>query len=57
MSKVKQTEVKTPPCPMCASDTVLKEMLRYGEAIHYFFKCVSCALVYPVSEDGGRKWK
>jgi hypothetical protein len=53
MSNAKETDREaTPSCPLCKSATVLKELFPVGETIHYFFKCVSCALEYPVIGGG-----
>lgn len=50
MSDVQQDQTLTPSCPLCASETVLKQVDR--EATRRLevlvFKCVVCAVEYPV---------
>ena len=48
MSEVQQTEEQSPPCPMCSGTTALKETLQHQNGMHYFFKCLVCAVEYPV---------
>jgi hypothetical protein len=50
MSDTKSTEVSTPPCPMCSKQTFLKQTHReqVPDLVLLVFKCVSCAVEYPV---------
>lgn len=38
----------SPPCPLCAGDTVLKQVHREVTRQLNVFKCVACAVEYPV---------
>ncbi len=50
MSDNEPIPVTTPPCPMCAQATYLKQTHRehIRELRLLVFKCLSCAVEYPV---------
>jgi C4-type Zn-finger protein len=54
MSKSQQAAPKIPTCPVCAHAMALKQIHRQVPFDHFIFKCVACALEYPVvaSESG-----
>jgi hypothetical protein len=49
MSELEKIEL-LPPCPMCSGASRLKEVLPHRDGLHYFFKCLVCAVEYPVIE-------
>jgi hypothetical protein len=48
MPEVRTTNDKPPPCPVCSSLTKLKELWELEDSFHHFFKCVECAVQFPV---------
>jgi hypothetical protein len=48
MFERQKAEPEAPPCPICASPTVLKQVHRQQPVDHFIFKCGGCALEYPV---------
>ena len=48
MSDASQSSKITPPCPLCAGDTVLKQVHRELARQFNVFKCIVCAVEYPV---------
>jgi hypothetical protein len=42
------SEVRKPPCPVCAREMWLKQVFRQKPHDHYVFKCTPCELEYPV---------
>jgi hypothetical protein len=48
MSDTLQSRKATPPCPMCAGDTTLKQVHREVSRRLEVFKCLVCAVEYPV---------
>jgi hypothetical protein len=56
MSEVQTTDFNTPPpCPVCEGITKLKEMRKLENQLHYFFKCIDCAVEYPVIHTNGKR--
>ena len=45
----------SPPCPMCAAATTLKEVQRETRSPGFmaFFQCGSCATIYPRAMTAG----
>ena len=41
-----------PPCPVCAGEMLLKQVLRQKPFVHYVFKCTPCDLEYPIVKQG-----
>lgn len=50
MSDVQQDQALNPFCPLCAGETVLKQVDREStrQLSVLIFKCVVCAVEYPV---------
>jgi hypothetical protein len=48
MFDTSQIRKSTPPCPLCAGDTVLKQVHRELSRRLEVFKCLACAVEYPV---------
>ncbi len=48
MSDIQSTDMAAPPCPLCSSETAIKEVLRHAERKVLFYKCKTCAVEYPV---------
>jgi hypothetical protein len=47
-------EKPTPPCPVCAGMSELKQILRREHEYHCFFRCVVCTVIFPVVEPIAR---
>jgi hypothetical protein len=45
------SEVQKLPCPVCAREMLLKQVLRQKPFDHYIFKCKPCDLEYPVVKE------
>ena len=48
MSEVKRMDEQTPPCPLCAGLTKLKDLWELEDGFHQFFKCQECSIQFPV---------
>ncbi len=48
MFEQQKAEPKAPPCPMCTSQKILKQIHRQQPADHLIFKCGNRAIEYPV---------
>jgi hypothetical protein len=55
MSDGQPTQANTPPCPLCAKQTFLKQTHRehVRDLLLLVFKCSSCAVEYPVVSPAG----
>lgn len=48
MSDSSNSKIAAPLCPICAGGTVLKQVHREPVRRLYVFKCLDCAVEYPV---------
>jgi hypothetical protein len=48
MSELQQSRSSAPPCPMCMSETELKQVHREPTRQLMVYKCRTCAVEYPV---------
>jgi hypothetical protein len=55
MSEAQQPTPNVPSCPICASEMALKQIHRMSPADHFIFKCIACALEYPIVAPGAGK--
>jgi hypothetical protein len=45
----------TPQCPVCGGASELKQVLRFDQEYHLFYRCLVCTAVFPVVEPIGRR--